>query len=44
VPTAELPVARRVLRAAPCTYLVVALVAVTELAPIALENALASED
>lgn len=40
----QLPVARRVLRAAACTYLVAALVAITELARIALEIALASED
>ena len=40
----ELPVARRVLRAAACTYLVAALVAIMELARIALEIALTAED
>jgi Zn-dependent membrane protease YugP len=37
-------VARRVLRAAACTYLVAALVAITELARIALEIALSGEE
>ncbi|HXV33627.1 MAG TPA: zinc metallopeptidase [Gaiellaceae bacterium] len=44
VTAGELPVARRVLRAAAFTYLVAALVAITELARIALEIALSAED
>ena len=40
----ELPVARKVLRAAACTYLVAALTAISELLRIALEIALSGED
>ena len=40
----QIPVARKVLRAAACTYLVAALVAITELARIALEIALSGDE
>ena len=40
----QIPVAHRVLRAAACTYLVAALVAIMELARIALEIALAGDE
>ena len=40
----EIPVAHRVLRAAACTYLVATLVAIMELARIALEIALAGDE